>query len=244
MFPVREVFMLSALIMAVLCSGVIFQDDFNDGNAEGWHEVGPSNFQVSDGWYHFWGGGAVNDATSFRADQGETMSTENYVITHDVKIDVGTFGGCMVRYREEGEYNIMLVLGLPQQKLLLYRWYWNSIELVDSQPFQVEENVSYTVCFQCSGETFSGKAWETGSPEPGQWMVTAQDTLSASGAAALFTAGVFSKDTDVSMSCYFDNVTVEDAEPSEFSQRTWAGIKLNLQLSTPLQKGRQQRLPD
>ncbi|MCK5784933.1 MAG: hypothetical protein KAH54_00085 [Candidatus Sabulitectum sp.] len=210
--------------LLIILATVLFQDDFNDGTAEGWYTVGPSNYQVQDGRYHFSGGGAVNDATSYRGESGEVMSTSDYSMQADIEIDVGVFGGMMTRYWEDGEYNMMLVLSIPHQALNLYRWHWTSIVLVDSYSFPVQAGTTYTVKMQCSGDTFAGRAWLPGESEPEGWFVSVTDTLSRPGAAALFTAGT-SKNTDVYMSCFFDNAVVETPEPWSLTQNTWAGIK-------------------
>ncbi len=222
---------MNVLTLTVLAafSSVFFQDDFNDGSADGWFTVGPSNYMVEEGRYHFSGGGAVNDATSYRGDLGEWMSTADYSMVSDLEIDVGTFGGMLLRYDKDGGYNLMLVLGVPQQKLILYRWHFTYIEQLDSHPMPVEEGKTYRIRFQCQGDSFAGRAWEPGEEEPEDWFVSATDTLSRPGAAALFAAGVFKGDERVYLSCYFDNVTVETPEPWRLSQVTWAGIKRLLQ---------------
>lgn len=212
--------------MLFLGSAVLFQDNFDDGNADGWFTVGPSSYLVQDGRYHFSGGGAVNDATSYRGETGEEMSTPDYSIRSDVEIDVGIFGGMMVRYSEDGLYNMMLVLSVPHQALNLYRWHWSSIELIESFSFLVQAGVTYSMRMQCSGETIAGRAWLPEENEPEEWFVTATDTLSRSGAAALFTAGASKESTDVSMSCFFDNVVVETPEPWALTQTSWAGVKM------------------
>ncbi len=214
-----------AVTILILMSSILFQDDFNDGNADGWFTVGPSTYTVLNQRYNFNGGGAVNDATSYRGDTGEFMSTSDYSMTTDVEIDVGIFGGLMVRYSEDGLYNLMLVLSIPHQALRLYRWHWSSIELLDSYAFPVQTGATYTVRMQCSGNTFAGRAWIQTESEPENWFVSATDTVSRSGSAALFTAGLSKNPTDVSMSCFFDNVVVESPEPWALTQTTWAGIK-------------------
>lgn len=208
-----------------LLATVLFQDDFNDGNADGWYTVGPSNYQVQNERYHFSGGGAVNDATSYRGDTGEVMSTPDYSVCADVEIDVGIFGGMMTRYSENGLYNMMLVLSVPHQALRLYRWHWSSIELIESYSFPVQAGTTYTMKMQCSGNTFAGRAWLPGESEPEEWFVSATDTLSRPGATALFAAGTSKDPTDVYLSCFFDNVAVETPEPWVLTQSTWAGIK-------------------
>ncbi len=49
----------------------------------------------------------------------------------------------------------------------------------------VETGKTYRVRFQCQGDTFAGRAWEPGDEEPADWFVSATDTLSRPGAAAL-----------------------------------------------------------
>lgn len=216
---------ISSLHILLFISSILFQDNFNDGNADGWFTVGPSTYSVEGNRYHFSGGGAVNDATSYMGDSGETMSIADYSARTDVDIDVGNLGGLMVRYSEEGEYNMMLVLNHPSQSLNLYRWYWTSIELLDSYTFPVEIGTTYRVKFQCIGNTFSGKSWRIEEAEPTEWFVSATDTLSRNGAVALFAAGTSKKDNMVYLSCYYDNVVVEDPIPFALNQSSWATIK-------------------
>ena len=215
----------TAMTILILLSSVLFQDDFNDGSAQEWFTVGPSTFQVEEGRYHFSGGGAVNDATSYRGDTGELMSTPDYSMCTDVEIDVGIFGGMMVRYSENGLYNIMVVLSEPHQALNLYRWHWSTIELLQSYPFPVQTGTTYIVKMQCSGDTFAGRVWLPGETEPEGWFVSVDDTLSREGAAALFAVGVFKDQTDVFLSCFFDNVSVKTPEPWALTHNTWAAIK-------------------
>jgi hypothetical protein len=222
----KGVFMHTAVIAVLLAASTIFfQDNFSDGTAEDWYTVGPSSFEVLDGRYHFSGGGAVNDATSYRGDAGGVMSTADYSMCTDVDIDVGIFGGMMIRYSEDGQYNMMLVLSLPHQALNLYRWYFTSIELVDSYPFTVESGITYRMRMQCSGNSFTGRAWLPEESEPYTWFVSASDTLTRPGAAALFSAGTSKHSQDIYMSCFFDNVVVESPEPWALAQTTWAWIK-------------------
>ena len=217
--------LISSLHILLFISSILFQDNFNDGNADDWFTVGPSSYSVEGNRYHFSGGGAVNDATSYRGENGEVMSTADYCARTDVDIDVGTLGGLMVRYSEEGLYNMMLVLNNSSQSLNLYRWYWNSIELIDSHPLPVQTGATYRVKFQCFENTFSGKSWRIEEPEPEEWFVSTTDTLARNGAVALFSAGT---SKTVYLSCFFDNVVVEEPYPYALSQSTWAAIKAAL----------------
>lgn len=215
----------SSIHIILLISTVLFQDNFNDGNADDWFTVGPSSYSVEGNRYHFSGGGAVNDATSYRGDLGETMSSPDYSARTDVDIDVGILGGLMVRYSENGLYNMMLVLNNASQSLNLYRWYWTSIELIDSYSLPVQAGTTYRVKFQCIGNTFSGKSWIMEEPEPEEWFVSTTDTLARNGSVALFAAGTSKTDDLVYLSCYFDNVVVTEPYPFSLAQSSWASIK-------------------
>ncbi len=214
---------LSIIIFAA--STVLFQDDFNDGNADGWFTKGAFTYQVLDGRYHFSGGESGNNPTSYRGDTGMEMSTPDYSVMMDAEIEVGILIGIMARYREDGLYNIMLVLSIPSQSLNLYRWHWSSIELLDSYPFPVQEGITYRMKMHCSGDTFAGRIWFPEEDEPELWFVTVSDTLFIPGAAALYAARAPNDPTDIYLSCFYDNVAVETPEPWAITQRTWAAIK-------------------
>lgn len=214
---------LSIILFAA--STVLFQDDFNDGNADGWFTTGAFTYQVLDGRYHFSGGESGNNPRSYRGDIGIEMSTPDYSVMMDAEIEVGILIGIMTRYWEDGLYNMMLVLSIPGQSLNLYRWHWSSIELLDSYPFPVQAGTTYRMKMQCSGDTFAGRVWLPVEDEPELWFVTASDSLSRPGAAALYAARAPNDPTDIYLSCFYDNVVVETPEPWALTQRTWAAIK-------------------
>jgi len=199
--------------------GVLFQDDFDDGDADGWHEASMCGFDVIEGMYRMYGGYEENHGISFNGDMAGYMSTPDYSTSVLVLPETGTFFGMMARFRLENPYNIMLVLDLPQQRLRLLRWNWSGITLLDQTDFTVEPWTAYMVRLEVAGSTFSGRAW-TGPDEPAFWMVSASDTLSSAGSLALFCAGV----SDASLSCMFDDVVISQV-PSALESRTWGFIK-------------------
>lgn len=215
------VILVLAAFPALSASTVLFYDDFDDGTADGWHEVSMVEYDVVDGMYRMWGGYEENHGISFNGDSSGYMSIPDYSARIMVLPEIGTFFGMMVRFREEAPYNLMLVLGEPHQSLRLYRWHWSSIELLDYEPFDVHAGEEYWMRFETSGPDYRGRAW-TGGPgeEPDEWMVSSADTLSRPGSVALFCAGL----ADVSLSCSFDDVEVTDI-PQELSPVTWASVK-------------------
>jgi outer membrane protein assembly factor BamB len=54
-----------------------------------------------------------------------------------------------------------------------------------SHSFAATANQSYTVRFNVTGGTLSAKVWQTGTPEPGNWMVSTIDSSLASGYCGL-----------------------------------------------------------
>lgn len=218
--------MILPVLMLLLClsyDNILFQDDFDDGDAEGWHEVSMVKYDVVDGMYRMYGGYEENHGITFNGDLEGFMSTPDYTAVSRVVPEVGVFFGLMCRYSETADYRIMLVLSYEHQKLRLYRWGASGLSVLDDVPFRVELYHEYYVKCRVEGEYFRGKAW-TGNPsdEPGEWMVEARDTLSSAGSLALFCAGIpYGR---VSLSCRFDDVVVT-GNSSSLRHDTWAGIK-------------------
>ena len=217
----RVLILALAAAPALSASTVFFYDDFDDGTADGWHEISIVEYDVVDGMYRMYGGYEENHGISFNGDSAGYMSIPDYSARSLVLPETGTFFGMMVRFREDAPYNLMLVLGEPHQSLRLYRWHWVSIELLDSEPFDVHTGEEYWMRFETCGQDYRGRVW-TGGPEnePDWWMVSAVDTLSSPGSVALFCAGL----ADVSLDCRFDDVEVTDVS-QVFSPATWASVK-------------------
>jgi hypothetical protein len=212
--------LLALLLLAGVCpADVLFEDDFDDGDASGWHEISMVEYDVIEGMYRMYGGYEQNHGISFNGDLEGTMSVPDYSAVCTVLPETGTFFGMMVRFREDAAANIMLVLSLPQQTVVLYRWNWTGITLLDQAPFEVLQGTEYRIRFETVGEVFRGKAW-TGEEEPAEWMVSASDTLAAPGSVALFCAGI----SDVSLSCLFDDVVVTGS-PSPLESVSWGAVK-------------------
>jgi len=218
----RQIVPVLFLVSALAASATLFYDDFDDGTAEGWHEISMVEYEVVDGMYWMHGGYEENHGISFNGDATGFMSTPDYSSTCIVLPETGTFFGMMTRFREDAPYNLMLVLSEPHQSLRLYRWHWSSIEILDYELFEVSLGEEYRVRFEVSGTDYRGRAW-TGGPEdePDEWMVSASDTLIAPGSVALFCAGL---SVDASLSCRFDDVDVTSI-PEELSSDTWAALK-------------------
>jgi hypothetical protein len=53
--------------------------------------------------------------------------------------------------------------------------------VIASMPFMAQGNTSYTLRFRAVGATLSARAWQTGTPEPQNWMITVTDTTFTTG---------------------------------------------------------------
>ncbi len=209
-------------IALVLTGSLLFGDDFEDGNADGWQELSMVEYTVEEGMYHFHGGYEENHGIAARAD-GDSMSTPDYAAVCLVRPEVCYFAGSMVRFDPEAPYNLMLVLSSLHQALVIIRWDWSSIELLDQASFGVSYGSDYMVRFECRGDVFRGRAWPAGETEPSGWMVQTTDPAGRPGSMALFAAGV-SGAHDVSLSCRFDDVSVTTLQ-SGLTPGSWGGIK-------------------
>jgi hypothetical protein len=203
-----------------------FSDDFDDGNADGWVEISMIEYEVVDGMYYFHGGYQENHGISFNGDNLGFMSVPDYSASCRVILETGYFIGMLIRFREDVDYNLMLLLCPPEQKLRLYRWYWSGTILLDQVSFPVNYDEEYWLRFEVEDDLFRGKAW-SGDPgdEPSSWMVSTQDSsVTWPGSLGLFCVGINSRGK-ASLSGRFDDVTVTDPIQSILSSGTWACLK-------------------
>ncbi len=56
---------------------------------------------------------------------------------------------------------------------------------IASMPFTTQGNTSYTLRFRAAGATLSARVWQTGTPEPQNWMITVTDTTFTTGHVGL-----------------------------------------------------------
>lgn len=214
-------------VLPVLClaafGGVLLQDDFDDGNADGWHEISMVNYDVVQGMYRMYGGYEENHGISFNGDDSGYMSTPDYSAVCRMIPETGVFFGMMCRFSEDSDYNIMIILSHQHQRLMIFKWDWYGIYVLDDVPFSVQLFQEYWLRCEVQGDVFRGRAWTGGlSAEPTDWMVQAADSLSVPGSIALFCVGL--PYDLVSLSCRFDDVTVTDVS-SVLTGMTWAGVK-------------------
>ena len=86
--------------------------------------------------------------------------------------------GAVLRWTGSKSYYRAFMTG---SSLILQKYINGTITKMKSISFSASANTSYTIRFNIVGTTLSAKAWQTGSTEPGGWMITATDSTLTSG---------------------------------------------------------------
>src|SRR6266571_1871361 len=92
--------------------------------------------------------------------------------------------GVVLRWSNQSNYYRAAITG---SKLVIQRAVNGSFTTLESTSFPASPNTSYTIRFNANGTTLSAKAWQTGTTEPADWMVTATDSTFASGQCGIRT---------------------------------------------------------
>lgn len=169
---------------------VLGQDSFQRSDQAEWGTA-------SDG--QFWGSAANNaPAFSIKNNTGQILTSgtaDNYGATlglASANADVVLSGsmsaftsanmGVVVRWQDRTNFYKAQLNGKRLQ--LAKRVHGAAINL-GSVAFVASAGTSYTLRFRVVGTTLSAKAWQTGTPEPTNWMVSATDTSFAFGYCGL-----------------------------------------------------------
>jgi serine/threonine protein kinase len=95
----------------------------------------------------------------------------------------GSHIGAVLRWTDNNHYYKAYIDG--NRLNILKRSSPRSNPVLASVPFPAQANTSYTLRFRVIGATLQAKAWQTGSTEPANWMVSTTDTLFTSGLGGL-----------------------------------------------------------
>lgn len=220
-------------VVLVLCLSVLnaqtvlFEDDFTDGNADGWiewdtlatYEVnGDLRYQLS------YSGADDVDGIAARGDLGSVMSTNNYsvrvkAIAHSPTDYIGV--GLRLTQQLQGYvaylrilYNDVCICRHESE----YIYDFIGIENIAT----VNYDEPYWIRFKCENEFLMVKVWQGQSyEEPDEWLlVTSDTTYSNNGCAVLASANHLEGACDTE----FDNVQVI-GYPTSLEQSTWGQIK-------------------
>ena len=217
---------------AVLLSQVIlFQDDFSDGNPDGWIPLFPEGvyFVNASLRYDISYTGANNvDPTVVRGDSASFYMTVNdySVLAEGIAYNPSDFLGIFLRgtmgqtgytaylrplyddiciLRHDGP-DIRTALGTMDSPNNLGQFYW--------------------IRFECEGNLLRAKAWQgEASDEPADWLLTVVDSVYDNYGFTGFSTGRYGFG---SSHAEFDNFVVTTVGSGPLDQITWAGVKTAL----------------
>jgi hypothetical protein len=227
-FPVKTI-IASILLLSVpvAFAGVLFSDDFNDGDDDGWSHYGGAGFDVSAGVYYIYSNGTGVRGISYSGDSGGQMSMADYSMAARVYFDAGNTAGIAARYSDSGEWFYVLVLSRITDEVILGRGKSNGgLIPLDAVPMVISPDFHCWMRLEVSGTSLGGKVW-TGSleDEPEEWLVLADDsTQPGPGSVALFITGPYASG-NVTWTCGFDDVEVSDELTLILDQGSWGAIK-------------------
>ena len=225
--------MKAILIPMLLCIGIstgeiLFSDDFEDGNADGWTELNTgATYFVSGGWYHFVHS-APDDcsAGSYSGDIGGAMSIADYSILVEVQPKEGE-GGPWARLGAGALTGYWFIINPEIDVVAIVRSDGAGPPIVlTATTMSLQYQEFYWMRFEIDGAVMGGKVW-TGTPadEPATWLLLANDaTYSDPGSVCLFSHDN-NEGGDASLHFEWDNIEVSDDITLELPAGTWAGIK-------------------
>ncbi|MBD3277523.1 MAG: hypothetical protein GF388_04410 [Candidatus Aegiribacteria sp.] len=225
----KYVVLFLMITAAAAFSTVLFSDNFDDGNADGWLEI-PSgaDYNVVSGRYTFFHSGPDSVfAASGNSDLAGSMSVADYSCRANLISTQGDISGLVIRtnpYLETGygfflnfESNVIMLMrgeGLGQGTMLSY------------QVLPLAQDQEYWMRFEINGDLMGAKIW-TGAAgdEPSVWNLTATDSSYPDpGIIGLFSWDDNSGGTAIT-EVSFDDVEVTDEITLVMENATWADIK-------------------
>lgn len=190
---------------------VLFSDNFDDGNADGWLELPLSgiSYSVVDGRYLFSGSDDVKvSGFSLNGDQSGIMSTPDYSIVANVTTAVQADYSIYGRFSSADTTGYFAYMdGREDFFVAIGRSDANGPVFLAQTPYDVQTGVEYWIRFELCGENLRAKFW-TGNvtDEPADWLLTCEDNAYAeAGSIGLFTIAY-------TISTSFDDVEVSEAQ--------------------------------
>jgi serine/threonine protein kinase len=122
---------------------------------------------------------------------GPTITDADVIVTSSIsqfnnpQFGNSQVGGALLRWIDNDRYYKAYIDGSKLYILKRPAPNPNASPVLASVDFRAQTNTLYTLRFRAIGRTLQAKVWQTGSPEPTNWMVSAHDTLLASGRAGL-----------------------------------------------------------
>lgn len=227
----RCILLIFVALTSAVSAGVLFQDDFDDGNADGWWEwkggyAVNAQYEVIAGAYNLSNSGSGwIPAASHNGDQGGMMSTSDYSVRAMITPTNCYRSGLLARGTVSNFTGYLLVIIPSTNTFGISRLTTSGPVMITSMSMPLYFGETYWLHLKVEGTTISGKVWQGGEgDEPVDWMLTCTNSqYSGPGRMAVFCCNFSSKDKAL-LNVTFDEVTVFDLE-SSLEVGTWAGIK-------------------
>ncbi len=225
---------LTALILVsggIAFAEILFEDDFSDGDADGWLEWtsgygANAQYNVVDEEYVLSNSGTGwIPAASHNGDQSGMMSTPDYSIVTQIT-PVSCFrAGILARGYIPTFTGYLLVIIPSTNTFGISKLTSSGPEMITSLSMPLSYNQTYWVRFQVEGTTLSGKIWQgTVGDEPADWQVTCSNSLyTGAGRMGCFCC-TFGTDDKAILNVRYDNISVSSTG-SSLESSTWASIK-------------------
>jgi len=221
------------VVLTGACGAVtLFEDDFDDGNADGWTEYSTNpdsaSYYVEGGWYHM-ELSTVGQVSAYNGNVEGTsphqMSVSNYsFVCKAVAISGIDHMGFTVRMQppisEENGY--VMWLRYTSNDVVLFLHTGGITQELDRGDLLLESGAEYWIRVEIFDDLIRGKVWQGDlADEPEAFLVSAND-------------GSFTEPGSIGMLCHsyniatkhgaFDNVMVTDTA-YDLAPFTWGGIK-------------------
>lgn len=222
-----RIFLLPAALFFSICyADVLFTDDFNDGNDDGWTHIGAASYEVINGEYCIYNQGDRGQGKSINGDASGVMSTSDYSLLCSIVIECGSEGGIFIRYEGVDQWYYRMVLRPYTARILLERKKDSGPTMVlDQHDKCLYFGIRYWIRLQADGDSVRGRIWSGSvSDEPDVWHLEAEDSVQQNAGSFGLFAGGYEK-SRVCWSRIFDDVAVSTPLEQYLSQVTWASIK-------------------
>jgi len=177
------------VVLTGACGAVtLFEDDFDDGNADGWTEYSTqpdsTSYYVDEGRYHMEISTASGFAFAFSGDEEGAsfwhMSVPDYSLICRTRAYPNTqHVGVAVRWQQPYSDEIAYVLWLRYLSSLVSIYRHDGVSnyaVLDTAPFAFEFNTDYCVRLEIYGGLIRAKIWQGDLPdEPEAFLVSAND---------------------------------------------------------------------
>jgi hypothetical protein len=127
-------------------------------------------------------GQVSNGSGLFNAVLGSTASDAEVLFSGSMSSYTNSNLGAVLRWTDTNNWYKAYING---SSLVVQKKVSGATTILGSVPFTATPGTSYTLRFRVVGTTLFARVWQTGTTEPGSWMITVTDTTFSSGFCGL-----------------------------------------------------------